>query len=480
MLYLAATIGVGLWAGRRGRTSDDFMAAGRNLPGWVVGLSIFGTYVSSISFLGLPGKAYADNWNPFVFSLALPLTAWIAVMWFVPFYRASGVLSCYEHLERRFGSWSRLYAVACYLLTQLARVGTIMYLLALALAPLTGWSVPALILVTGGVVVLYALYGGMRAVIWTDVMQSVVFIAGAAACVGVLIAGVPGGGAALVRVAADHRKLSLGGFGPGVGESTFWVVLIYGLFINLQNFGIDQTYVQRYQTAASAGAARRSVWIGALLYVPLSAVFLLIGTGLFAYYAAHPDWLPADNAARPDSVFPHFIATALPGALAGLVVAAIVAAAQSTIASSINSSATLILCDLYQRRARTPVDEGRRLLVLRAGTLAMGMAGTAAALAMMRMRSALDAWWQLAGIFGGGMLGLFLLGRLSRRATPRSAALGVAVGIAVILWMTLSPAWTWAPAWLRSPFHSYLIIAAGTLTVLAVGLIGRKGERAKG
>ncbi|MBM3892722.1 MAG: sodium:solute symporter, partial [Verrucomicrobia bacterium] len=125
------------------------MAAGRKVPGWAVGLSIFGTYVSSISFLALPSKAFATNWNAFVFSLAIPITTWLAVKYFVPFYRRAGALSSYEHLEHRFGAWARTYAVICYLLTQLARMGTIMYLLALALAPLTGWSVPWLIVLTG-------------------------------------------------------------------------------------------------------------------------------------------------------------------------------------------------------------------------------------------------------------------------------------------------------------------------------------------
>jgi SSS family solute:Na+ symporter len=346
-----------------------------------------------------------------------------------------------------------------------------MYLLALALWPLTGWSLPSLILTTGGVVILYALYGGMRAVIWTDVMQSIVLIAGAAACVAVLLAGMPGGPGQLVRVAAAHDKFALGSFGPALDASTFWVVLIYGVFINLQNFGIDQTYVQRYQTARSADAARRSVWIGGLLYLPISAVFLFIGSGLFAFYTGGARALPAEIAALPDRTFPYFIAHELPIGMGGLVIAAIFAAAQSTISSSINSSATLTLCDLYGRYAKRPMDDRARLRVLRAATLVFGVLGTAAALAMMRIRGALDAWWQLAGVFSGGMLGLFLLGFLSRRPGGRSAAAGVIAGVAIILWMTLSPAATALPDWLRSPFHTNLTIVFGTIAVVLVGLV---------
>ena len=462
---------MGLVVGAKHRTSDGFMSAGRNVPGWAVGLSIFGTYVSSISFLALPSKAYSSDWNPFVFSLTLPLTAWIAAMYFVPFYRRANALSSYEHLEARFGPWARTYAAGCYLLTQLARMGTIMYLLALALAPLTGWSVPVLIVLTGAVVMVYTLYGGMAAVIWTDVAQSLVFIVGAVACLAALASGMPHGPGELVAIASANHKFSLGSFSSSLGQATFWVVLFYGVFINLQNFGIDQSYVQRYQTAASVAEARRSVWVGAMLYLPTSAVFLFIGTGLYAYYTARPELLPANLAGRPDEVFPHFIAHELRGGLAGLVVAAILAAAQSTISSSITGSATLLYCDVYQRYFHRGGGERNGLTILRVMSLVVGVAGTGAALAMMQIKSALDVWWQLASILSGGMLGLFLLGFWSRRAGNRQAALGVIAGVCVILWMTWSPAWPDSLAAFRSPFHSNLTIVIGTLAILIVGTI---------
>ncbi len=472
-VYLAGTVGLGLWVSRRNRSPHDFMAAGGRIPTWAVGLSIFGTYVSSISFLALPGKAYSGDWNPFVFSLSLPLAAWLATRHFVPFYRRSGEVSAYEHLERRFGSWARTYAVICYLLTQIARMGTIMYLLALALAPLTGWSLPALILLTGGLVIVYTLYGGMEAVVWTDVVQSLVLIAGAALCVGLLLFGMPEGPGQLFRLAARHDKFSLGSWAADLSQPTVWVVLAYGLFINLQNFGIDQTYVQRYHTARSPAAAARGVWTGALLYLPISAVFLFIGTGLFAFYTARPELLPAAVAARGDAVFPHFIVTQLPVGLTGLVIAAIFAAAQSTLSSSMNCCATLVLCDVYQRHFCPHADGRASLRVLRVTTLGAGVLGTGAAFAMMRIKSALDVWWEWAGIFSGGMLGLFLLGLISQRARNADAALGVLTGVLVIVWMTLSTkaGWPEALAAWKSPFHNFLTIVFGTASILVVGLV---------
>jgi SSS family solute:Na+ symporter len=473
VLYLALTLGLGLWVGRRNRSPRDFMAAGGRIPTWAVGISIFGTYVSSISFLALPGKAYAADWNAFVFSLSLPLAAWLATRHFVPYYRASETLSAYEHLERRFGPWARTYAVVCYLLTQLARMGTIMYLLALALSPLTGWSLPALILLTGGVVIVYTLYGGMEAVIWTDVVQSLVLMVGAAACVALLLFRMPEGPGQLFEIARAHEKFSLGSWSADLSTASFWVVLAYGLFINLQNFGIDQTYVQRYHTARSTAAAARSVWTGALLYLPISALFLFIGTGLFAFYTAHPERLPAAVSQKADAVFPHFIVTELPAGMTGLVIAAIFAAAQSTLSSSMNCSATLVLCDIYQRYFRPAAGAGESLRLLRATTLVAGLLGTGVALAMMRIKSALDVWWDWAGVFSGGMLGLFLLGLISRRARNADAALGVVTGVLVIVWMTLSTkaGWPKALAAWKSPFHSFLTIVFGTASILVVGLV---------
>jgi SSS family solute:Na+ symporter len=468
--YVSCTVALGLWMGRKSGSTEEFMAAGRKLPGWAVGLSIFGTYVSSISFLALPSAAYGTNWNAFAFSLAIPPTAWIAVKYFVPFYRQAGALSSYEHLEYRFGPWARTYAVVCYLLTQLSRMGIIMYLLALALAPLTGWSVPLLIVMTGLVVIVYTVFGGMEAVIWTDVMQSIVLIGGALGCAAVLIFGMPEGPGQLWDIAVENSKFSLGSFGPNLTESTFWVILIYSVFINLQNFGIDQSFVQRYQTARTDAEANRSVWLGALLYVPISAVFLFIGTGLFAFYSTQPELLPADVAAKPDAVFPHFIVHRLPVGISGLVIAGIFAAAQSTVSSSINCSATLLLCDIYRRYIRPQATERQSMRVLWGMSLAVGLAGTGMALAMMQIQSALDTWWQLASIFSGGMLGLFLLGFISRRADEPAALTGVILGLLVIFWMTLPKVIT-VPPWLHNPLNANLTIVVGTLTIFFVGLL---------
>jgi SSS family solute:Na+ symporter len=502
--YFVVTMAIGFYFYRRSRSTEGFVAAGRSVPGWACGLSIFATYVSSISFLALPGKAYATNWNPFVFSLSLPIATWAAVRYFLPYYRRTGEVSAYAHLEHRFGPWARVYASLFYLLTQLARMGAVMYLMSLPLSVLMGWNIRTIILITGVSVTIYAFVGGVLAVIWTDVMQSIVLIAGAVICPVIILLGMPQGPEQVFSIAAENHKFSLGSFGLSVAEPTFWVVLVYGVAMNLQNFGIDQSYVQRYIASANDREARKSVWLGGLLYVPVSALFFFIGTCLFAYYQAHPASLeevrtavavqrlqaqgidpdaPAHQgtlvaerdrltqADIGDKVFPHFIGAVLPAGMTGLLIAAVFAAAMSTIATSLNSSATLLMRDYYQRYVNRAASESQSMRVLHVSTIVWGVLGTGVSLLLTRVTSALDAWWTLSGIFGGGMLGLFLLGMISRRAGNPAAIAGVSAGIVVLCWMTLSKYLTgpWEP--LRSPFHAFLIPVLGTLTILLLGLL---------
>ncbi len=462
------------------------MAAGGALPGWAVGMSIFGTYLSSNTFLGNPGKAYGGNFNGYLFTLSLPLAAWIATRFFVPFYRKRGQISAYQHLEDRFGLWARTYAMLCYLLTQIARVGTIMFGVAIGLHALTGWDVTSIIVVTGLLVTLYTLLGGIEAVIWTDVVQSIVLMGGAILIFGMLIFNMPDGPSQAWTIASDAGKLEFGSWDFDPTQSTVWVILLFGLFINLTNFGIDQSFVQRYHTASSELAAKRAVWLGAWMYVPISLLFFFIGAALYSYYEAHPNLLDevrqsvaAQNGVDAatlsaadigDRVLPHFIATKLPAGLAGLLIAAIFAAAMSSIDTSLNSSATVILKDLYQRYCKPDVTERQAMHILRIATVSVGAIGTLAAVLLIGQKSILDAWWLLQGVFSGGMLGLFLLGILSRRANAVSGLVSIVVGILVIGWLTFSPNSSFLPQPLRNPLHANLTIVVGTITIFLIGL----------
>lgn len=510
LFYMGGVFGLGCWFVRKSGKPNEFMAAGRSLPGWAVGLSIFGTYVSSIGFLGNTGKAYGGNWNSWVFGLSLPIAAFIAVKWFIPLYRSGHEISAYYHLEKRFGPWARTYALICYLLAQLARIGTILYLVALALAPLTGWNVVTIILVTGILVTLYTLLGGIEAVIWTDVVQSIVLILGAFLCVGLIMTGMPEGSSQLFDLAKENNKFDLGSFEISAtsftfATPTFWIVLLYGIFINLQNFGIDQSFVQRYVTAKSDKDAKFSVWFATLLFPVISAVFFFIGTGLYSLYEVNPDMLNevrtqvattqlqqegleltdaaiAEVATKleladiGDKVLPHFIVNKLPVGLAGLLIAAIFAAAMSSMDTSLNSGATLYLCDIHKRYLNPKADDRESMRVLYIATVIMGVVGTITALAMINVRSALDAWWKLQGIFTGGMLGLFLLGLISRRARNAHAVIAAVVGVLLIMWMSLSQTdgWMKAVGGYVNPLHSFMTIVLGTSSIVLIGVLASR------
>lgn len=458
----------------RNRTSSQFTTGGGKLPAWVVGMSIFATFVSSISFLALPGKAYSSNWNALVFSFSIPVAAILAARFFVPLYRSLGSVSAYSYLEARFGSWARIYASTCYILTQLMRTGAILLLLALPLNALFGWNIRTIIVVTGIAVTLYSVLGGIKAVVWTDAIQGIILIAGALTCAAVLTFSMPEGPAQVFKIAADNHKFSLGSFSASLSESTFWVVLIYGLFINLQNYGIDQNYVQRYLATSSDKKAKLSALFGALLYVPVSIVFFYIGTALFSYYNAQPGLLPAGI--DGDKVFPHFIVNGLPSGLTGLLIAAIFAAGMSTVSTSINSSATIILSDYYQKYFNKNTDDKSAMKVLYIASVVFGVLGVLISLSLVGVESVLDVWWSLASVFSGGMLGLFLLAFLSRKVRNMDAAIGVVLGVLVIGWMSLSPLYFTEGKLLafKSPFHANLIIVIGTLTIFLAGFLSLK------
>ncbi len=489
IIFTVFTLGVvvfGCSFFKKGSTSEDFTHAGRSLPGWVVGMSIFATYVSSISYIGYPGKAFASNWNAFVFSLSIPVASYFAAKYFVPFYRNGGSVSAYSFLEEKFGRWARLYASACYLLTQIARMGSILYLLAVPMYILMGWNLHVVIITTSVAIILYSMLGGLKAVIWADAIQGIILIGGALLCLGILMFSMPEGPGQVFELAMhspDGNKFSLGSFGSDLSTSTFWVCLVYGIFINLQNYGIDQNYVQRYHAAKTDRDARFSALFGGYLFIPVSALFFLIGSALYSYYAAGVEPLPAEIQAKPDYVFPYFIVNSLPVGLRGLLIASIFAAGMSTVSTSVTSAATIILTDYFpnvkseMKKEKSDYSQGQSsahkrnhispLFILRLSSVIVGVLGIIVAIAMLSVESIIDAWWTLSSIFSGGMLGLFLLGIMPRSISKVAALSGCLAGIAVIAWISLANTLN-----LPGPhLHEYLAIVLGTTTIFLTGFL---------
>lgn len=494
--YLAAMVLVGVWFSRKNKSADQFTKASGLIPGWAIGLSIYATFLSSNTFLGVPGKAFGSNWNAFVFSVSMPLAAWVAVKYFVPFYRATGEVSAYTNLEKRFGPWARSYAVVCFLLTQLARMGSIFFGIALSLQALTGYSMETIMLITGICIIIYTVMGGIEAVIWTEVVQGIIKTLGAALIVFLVVSNMPGGISKIVEIGQADHKFGLGTFSLDFTSSSFWVILLYGFFINLNNFGMDQNYVQRYHTASSAKEAGKSVWLCVWIYVPASLLFFIIGTCLYAYYQTNPTLIepvkiqtaaehlgssatsveiaalaatlkPEDYG---DKVMPHFMVTEIPVGLVGLIVSAILSAAMSTISSGMNASATVFSEDIYKRYVNPKLEGKGQLRLLYLATAVFGLAGMLTGVAMIGIKSVLDVWWQLSGIFAGGMLGLFLLGIMSKMARNSDAIVAVITGVLAILWMTFSYLIPEQYGYLKYPLHANMIIVVGTLVISLVGI----------
>ncbi|MBS1512872.1 MAG: sodium:solute symporter [Bacteroidetes bacterium] len=495
--YLFAMLAIGWYFSRRNNNAETFTRASGKIPGWAIGLSIYATFLSSNTFLGNPGKAFGGNWNVFVFSISMPLAAWVAAKYFVPFYRKTGEISAYTHLEKRFGPWARTYAVVCFLLTQFARMGTIFFGMALSLQALTGFSMQSIMIVMGVCIIVYTVLGGMSAVIWTEVAQGIIKTAGAVLILYLVCHQVPGGVQQIIAVAKADHKTSLGSMALDFTAPTFWVVFLYGFFINLNNFGMDQNYIQRYHTAATPQQAAKSVWLCVAMYVPVSLLFVLIGTSLYAYYQTQPGaidpvklqlaaeklgaaatpqqlqqlaatFTPADYA---DKVLPYFMVHHVPKGLLGLIVAAILSAAMSTISSNMNASATVFTMDIYKKYFRTAITPSSQLKTLHIATVVFGLIGLSAGLAMIGAKSLLDTWWKLSGIFAGGMLGLFLLGLISKKAKSPAAVTATIIGVLVILWMTFSDNISNDYAWLKSSLHSNMIIVIGTLSIFLAGMM---------
>lgn len=495
--YLLAMVLVGFYFSRTNNSSQQFTKASGNIPGWAIGVSIYATFLSSNTFIGVPGKAFGTNWNAFVFSISMPLAAWVASKYFVPFYRNTGEISAYTHLEHRFGAWARTYAVVCFLLTQLARMGSIFFGIALTLQALTGYSMEMIMIVMGVIIIIYTVMGGIEAVIWTEVMQAIVITIGAVLILYIIIVDMPGGVQNILEIGNSNDKFSLGSFSSDFTQSTFWVVLLYGFFINLNNFGMDQNYIQRYHTAFSEKAAAKSIWLCVWLYLPSSLLFFIIGSCLFAYYQVNPEFVETikqqvaveragigasadqiagiaatlQHADYGDKIMPHFLVNKIPVGIVGLIVSAILSAAMSTISSGMNASATVFSVDIYKRYFKRGINDKQNLRLLHISTVVFGCLGLIAGIAMIGVKSILDVWWELSGIFAAGMLGLFLLGIISRRTKNHEALTATIIGILVILWMTFSNLLPQSLGYLKSPLHKNMIIVIGTLTIFLVGIV---------
>jgi len=471
-LYLVIVIAVGIWSANRARSTEGYFLGGRAMPGWAVGLSMLGTAISSVTFLAYPGSAFLGNWSRIVPGLMLPIATIIGIIFFIPFYRKSNLTSAYEYLENRFGPWGRTYGCALFSLGSVYRMGSILYLLALPLKAMTGWDTTTVIVATGIFVTFYTVLGGIEAVIWTDVMQTIVLFLGGIVTVLVVFMKVPGGAGAVVGQAIAEHKFGINiAFEFDLARDTFIVLALNGLIGNIQEFATDQTKVQRYLAPKTLSGARQAAWWCGLGCIPLWSLFMFVGTCLFVFYNFFPDAML--TGLKSDEIFPRFILTQLPVGVGGFVIAAVLAAAMSSIDSSMNGTATVVTVDVYRRHLVKGKDDHHYLTAARCFTALAGALMIVAALLLAKLgeeSSILDIYFKLGAVFAGGLGGLFLLGFFTRRATSRGAAVGIVTAVLVIAWLTISQ-FDILPHAFRSPTHAFIIGVFGNIAVFSVGLI---------
>jgi SSS family solute:Na+ symporter len=470
-LYFLAMILLGVWTTRKIKKTEDFFVGGRSMPGWAIGFSLLGTAISSVTFLAYPGSAYQGNWSRIMQGLMLPVAVMIGIYFFIIFYRRSLFLSAYEYFQHRFGHWTRNYTSLVFLIGQIFRIGSVLFLVTLAMEVLTGWSLIFSIILVGFILTFYTVLGGLEAVVWTDVAQTFILVGGGLLTIFIVFIKVNGGIFEVFHLAAVANKFDLTtSWNFDLTRDTFWVFAFSGIMNNIQELSTDQVKIQRYAAPSTDSGARRATWMVGLGCIPIWVLFMLVGTCLWVFYQVNPSSLPMNI--KADQVFPHFIVTQLPVGLSGFVIAALLAAAMSTISSGLNASASVVSIDWYQRYFVRNQTDKHYLRFARIITVVLGvfMMFAAWALSLLKSEAFLDIGFFIGAVFAGGLGGLFLLGFFFKHANNRGALVGVIFGVIVILWLTLSNM-KLLPQSISSSIHPFMISVAGNVTVLTVGVI---------
>ena len=466
VLYIVLVVGMGSFFFRGQRNTEDYFLAGRRMPWVAVGVSIFATLFSAISLLGSPGWVYENDVTLGLTFLTIPLCTPIVLWVFLPFYHRLRVFTAYEYLERRFNPSVRLASSLLFLLLRGSYLAVVIYAPSLVLSTVTGLELKWTIFIVGGLATLYTLLGGMKAVIWTDVVQAAVLFGGLILVTIILVLRVEGGMGEIVAAASAGGPFRVQlGWGTWA-EVTLWAVLINGFFIHLSMYGADQMTLQRYLTTPTLRAGRNSMLLNAIVVTPAAALLLFVGGALFVFYQQYPDRL-ADGL-KGDAVLPHFVIHELPAGVSGVFIAAMFAAAMSTIDSAINSLSTSSMKDLYQRFLSPQAEERTYLNLSRLFTVFWGGTATFFALYIENFPNILAASKTLAGFFTGSMLGIFMLGALTTRTTPAGALIGAVAGFVAV---TSAAQWTSMSFLWYAPLGSVVTLASGYLVSLCTARI---------
>jgi SSS family transporter len=436
VFYVLGTTLLGVWFSRRQRDLRSYFVGDRNVSWWLILISIVTTETSAVTFLSVPGLSYAAGGDltflqlSFGYIVGRCLIAWLLL----PQYLHGELFSAYQVLRMRFGPAVQRTASAIFLLTRTIADGLRLYLAGLLLHSCTQWNIELSVIFMALVTLAYTFLGGMKAVIWTDVVQFVLKIGGALVAAVVILMQLPGGWHTFLETGTSAGKFAVFDFTPDVTVPfTFWAGLIGGAFFTMASHGADQIMVQRYLCSRSLGEARTALVLSGFTVFLQFWLFLLIGVGLFVL--ARTGKLSPGVGTRNDEVFGYFIVHNLPVGLVGLVIAAVLAAAMSTLSSSLNSSASATVADFY-RPLWPGREEGHYLLVSRGLTIFWGAAQIGVgllAVPLLTNRSVVNEVLSIAGLTTGLVLGLFVLGQRKQPVPSWAALTGVVAGSGAVL-----------------------------------------------
>jgi SSS family transporter len=460
VVYLASMVGMGLYFYLREKrnSTSEFFVGGREIPFWAAGISLYAANTSSISFIAIPAKAFETNWQYLTNNLVAVTGLMFVGAVIVPLLRRLDLMSVFSYLETRFHPAIRMFASALCIVMQIgSRMSVILFLPALAIATITGIDVVWSVLLMGTFTIIYTAMGGMKAVIWTDVVQVIVKMGGAVFAIVFVAWHLSGGFGELASVALAENKTKLLDFSFDLTQATVWGFVFLVLFDVVLTFPKDQVLMQRTLSTKSDKEAGRSIWAFALIMIPGGFIFYSIGTALYVYYQTHPERL--DPLLPIDATFPLFIAAELPIGVTGLIIAGIFAAAMATLSSIMNSVATLVSVDFYEKLAKNPTPK-KSVLFAELATVATGLVGIGVALVLSRfdIRSLFDVSIELAGLLGGGFAGAYTLGMFTRRANSP----GVAIGVVGSIVLTLI-------AWWMRLVHPYFYLAISIALCIVIG-----------
>jgi SSS family transporter len=460
--YLVGVTVFGIWLGGRQKDARDYFLGDRGIPWWAVCFSVVATEKSALTFISLPATAYQSDLWMLQLTIGYLIGRILVAAILLPGYFRGELTTAYALLEKRFGGATRRFTSVIFLVTRAFADSVRIFATAIPIKLITGLPYWQAIAITGLVTVLYTYYGGLRAVVWVDVIQMFLYIFGGAAALYVLLKTVPGGWDGIVAAAAPAEKLRVFHGSGGFGETRWWLTgLVGGAFLSMASHGVDHIIVQRLLAAPSLRDARKALITSGLIIIGQFALFLVVGVGLYAFYQARAF-------GTPDEIFPTFIVEGLPPGITGLVIAGILAAAMSTVAGSLNSLASATTLDLYAPLSGRGDDQEHLMRAGKAFTLVWALILVGGAILFQFAQQGTPVVviaLQIASFTYGGLLGGFLLGVLNRRARQKDAILAMSVAIVAMALLWAAQHWEVIPKAVDTLWFSLI----GSVITLVVG-----------